>query len=164
MPQEVKEFLNPPFEDHRGLYWTTWESNQIKNLNFNHDKFSSSKKNVLRGLHSDNKTWKLVSCAFGEVFVVVVNCKKESQNYLKWKSWKLTTKNGLQLLIPPNYANGHLCLSNECVFHYKLSYTGNYVDAKDQITLKWNDPKIGIKWPIENPILSDRDKSAKLIL
>ena len=164
MPNEIKKFVNTPFEDHRGLYWTTWEQGKIKNLIFNHDKCSSSKKNVLRGLHSDTKTWKLISCIFGKIFVVVVNNKKNSENYLKWKSWVLSPKNGLQLLIPPNYANGHLCLTNECVLHYKLSYPGNYVDSKDQTTLKWNDPKLRIIWPIENPILSDRDKDAKLIL
>ena len=75
----------------------------------------------------------------------------------------LSQKNGLQILIPPNYANGHLCLSKECLFHYKLSYKGSYVDAKKQFSLRWNDPKINIKWPIKNPILSKRDKTSRLL-
>jgi dTDP-4-dehydrorhamnose 3,5-epimerase len=56
------------------------------------------------------------------------------------------------------FANGHLILSNKATFFYKWSYPGKYPDVKDQFSLKWNDPKIGIQWPINNPILSNRDK------
>ena len=56
------------------------------------------------------------------------------------------------------FANGHLILSDEATFYYKWSYDGEYPDVKDQFTLKWNDPKINIHWPILNPILSNRDK------
>ena len=70
---------------------------------------------------------------------------KNSKNYLKWKSWILSHENGIQILIPPNYANGHLCLSKKCLFHYKLSYKGSYVDQRNQFSLRWNDPKIKIK-------------------
>ena len=72
-------------------------------------------------------------------------------------------KNGLQILIPPNHANGHLCLSKECLFHYKLSYKGSYVDQKKQFSLKWNDPKLKINWGIKKPILSNRDKKTKIL-
>ena len=123
-----------------------------------------SKKNVLRGLHGDNKTWKLVSCPYGKFLLVVVNCDKESRNYLKWKSWTLSQENGIQILIPPNYANGHLCLSDTCLFHYKLSYKGSYLDANQQFSMRWNDPKLNINWKIKKPILSSRDKKAKLLL
>ena len=151
------------FKDHRGYYWTSWRTGSFKNIKFKHDKFSLSKKNVLRGLHGDSKTWKLVSCPYGKFLLVVVNCIKNSKNYLKWQSWVLSHDNGVQILIPPNYANGHLCLSKECLFHYNLSYKGSYLDADKQFSLKWNDPKIKIKWPIKKPILSSRDKKAKLL-
>ena len=88
---------------------------------------------------------------------------KNSKDYLKWKSWILSQKNGVQILVPPNFANGHLCLSNECLFHYKLSYKGKYVSAEKQFSLKWNDPKLKINWKIKKPILSYRDKKAKLL-
>ncbi len=128
-------------------------------LTFNHDKFSISKKNTLRGLHGDKKTWKLVSCVFGKVFFVVVNNIKNSKSYLKKKTFILDHKNNKQVLIPPNYANGFLCLSDHCVFHYKLSYKGRYFDVKNQQVLKWNDKRLKIKWPkTKNLILSKRDK------
>ena len=160
---KVKKFKNSIYKDHRGNYWTTWLRGSHGDMKFNHDKFSLSKKNVLRGLHGDNKTWKLINCVFGKFILVVVNYDKKSKNYLKWKSWTLSQDNGLQILIPPNYANGHLCLTNYCLFHYKLSYKGLYLDVKNQFSLKWNDPKIDIKWPIKNPILSKRDKNTKYI-
>ena len=160
---KVKKFKKNNFKDHRGYYWTSWEKNSIKKINFVHDKFSLSKKNVLRGLHGDSKTWKLISCPYGKFLLVVVNCIKNSKDYLKWKSWILSQKNGLQVLVPPNFANGHLCLSKECLFHYKLSYKGQYLDADKQFSLRWNDPKININWGIKRPILSSRDKKAKLL-
>ena len=163
MTFKVKKLINKSFKDFRGYYWTSWKKGLIKNIKFKHDKFSLSKKNVLRGLHGDNKTWKLVSCPYGKFILVVVNCKKKSKNYLKWKSWTLSHDNGVQILIPPNYANGHLCISDKCLFHYKLSYKGSYVDEKKQFSLRWNDPKLNIKWQIKNPILSNRDRKAKLL-
>ena len=163
MPNKVKIFRNNAFRDHRGYYWTSWKKGSIKKVKFIHDKFSLSKKNVLRGLHGDNKTWKLVSCPYGKCLLVVVNCIKKSKNYLKWKSWILSHDNSVQVLIPPNYANGHLCLSDKCLFHYKLSYKGSYVDTKQQFSLKWNDPKLKINWRIKKPLLSKRDKRAKLL-
>ena len=163
MPNKIKIFRNNAFCDHRGRYWTSWKKESTKKINFKHDKFSLSTRNVLRGLHGDTKTWKLVSCPYGKFLLVVVNFVKKSKNYLKWKSWILSHKNGLQILIPPNYANGHLCLSKKCLFHYKLSYKGTYTDAKKQFSLKWNDPKLKINWGIKKPIISKRDKKAKLL-
>ena len=111
MSFKIKVYKNRSFKDKRGYYWTSWKKKQVKNLEFIHDKFSLSKKNVLRGLHGDKKTWKLISCPYGKLFLVVVNCIKNSKDYLKWKSYILSHKNGLQVLVPPNYANGHYCLS-----------------------------------------------------
>ena len=121
--------------------------------------YSVSKKKVLRGLHYDNKTWKLVSCAFGKVYFVIVNCDKKSKDYLKSFEIILDHKKNTQILVPPKFANGHLCMSEYCVFHYKLSYRGKYSDVKSQKVLKWNDNRINIRWPIKkNLILSERDK------
>ena len=160
---KTKKIFNNAFKDHRGYYWTSWKKSSFHNIKFKHDKFSLSKKDVLRGLHGDNKTWKLVSCPYGKFLLVVVNCEKKSKNYLRWESWILSQEKGVQILIPPNYANGHLCLSKECLFHYKLSYKGKYLDANKQFSLRWNDPKINISWKINKPILSLRDKKAKLL-
>ena len=84
---KVEVYKNSSFRDKRGYYWTSWKKGLIKNLEFKHDKFSLSKKNVLRGLHGDKKTWKLISCPYGKFFLVVVNCIENSKDYLKWKSY-----------------------------------------------------------------------------
>ena len=163
MSFKVKVFKNTSFKDLRGYIWTSWKKGSINNIKFNHDKFSLSKKNVLRGLHGDNKTWKLISCVYGKFFIAVVDFEKNSNSFLTWQSWELSHKNGIQLLIPPNYANGHLCISDYCLFHYKLSYKGSYIDVKKQFSLRWNDPKLKINWKVKKPILSKRDKRAKLL-
>ena len=149
------------FSDRRGMLWTSWEKKDFKHLNFNHDKFSISKKNVLRGLHCDFKSWKLITSVYGKFLLVAVNMQKNSKDYLAHKKWILDHKKPKSILIPPNYANGHLCLSDNCVFHYKWSYKGKYIDSKKQKSFRWNDPKFKILWPIKNPILSQRDKKSK---
>lgn len=155
--KNIKIFKSSIHKDNRGYLWTSWNEKKIK-LNFNHDKFSVSRKNVLRGLHGDSKTWKLVSCVYGKVFLVIVNYDKNSKNYLKVKNLILDYRKNVQVLIPPNFLNGFLCLSEKCVFHYKLSYKGRYFDVGKQIALKWNDKKLSINWPKKKYILSKRDK------
>ena len=160
--KEIITFRPSQGIDNRGSIFTSYD-NKIydkylpKGHNFVHDKFSRSTHNVLRGLHGDSKTWKLVSCISGKIFQVVVDFRKESDTYLKWESWILDDQNNLQILIPPGFVNGHYVLSEQSIFHYKLSYKNEYFDVKDQIVVKWNDNKIGIKWPSQNPILNDRD-------
>lgn len=157
MRKTIKIYKNSIFKDKRGLYWTSWTKKMNANLSFNHDKFSLSKKNVLRGIHGDNKTWKFISCPYGKVFVVVVNNIKNSKFYMSHKSFILSKENNISILIPPHYGLGFLCLTNECIFHYKLSYKENYVDADQQFTIKWNDPRHKIKWPKGKKIISKRD-------
>ena len=160
---KLKKIENSIFKDNRGFYWTTWKKGMFKNMKFNHDKFSISNKKVLRGLHCDFKSWKLVTCIYGKIFLVVVDMKKKSKNYLKYKSWVLSHKRPTLILIPPHFANAHLCLSEKCVFHYKWFYKGKYIDSKKQKSYRWNDPKFKIKWPIKKPILSNRDKISKYL-
>lgn len=153
--------IKPPtiFKDFRGKYIETYnnkvyKSNRIR-VKFLQDDISISKKNVLRGIHGDNKTWKLVSCLYGKFYLVVVNYDKKSKDFGKHISIILSDKNNLQVLIPPKHGNGHLVLSKQTIFHYKQS---TLYERKSQFTLKWNDPNLKIKWPIKNPILSKRDK------
>jgi len=154
---EVKIYQPDVFEDFRGELFTLYKQEE-SNLYFNHDKVSISKQNVLRGLHGDNKSWKLITCLAGEVYLVVVDNRPNSENYMKWDWVVLTAKNRKQILIPPKFANGHFVLSSEATFFYKWSYPGEYPDVESQFTLKWNDPNINIHWPSDNPILSKRDK------
>ena len=153
---EVIIYQPDSFEDFRGELYTLFKQEDL-DLSFNHDKVSISRKHVLRGLHGDSKSWKHISCLAGEVYLVVVDNRPKSENYLKWDSIVLSSKNRKSILIPPMFANGHFVLSNEATFFYKWSYPGKYPDVQDQFTLKWNDPKIGIDWPTFNPILSKRD-------
>ena len=156
--REIKILKPKTFSDFRGKIWTKWEKKMFKNIKFNLSKYSTSKKNVLRGFHGDPKSWKLVSCIKGEVLNVVVDYRKSSKNYLKYSSFILNDKNKISILIPPMFLNSWLCLSKDCIYSYDYSFKGNYNDVKNQISIKWNDAKINFKWPIKKPILSFRDR------
>lgn len=150
------------FEDNRGNIFTSYLKEVYSSLlpsgyEFIHDKFAFSKHNVLRGLHGDDKTWKLVSCIYGRIFEVVADVRKESPTFCKWESYELSSDKYRQILIPPGFVNGYYVLSENAVFHYKLAYEGEYVDAGGQITLRWNTPELGIIWPCKDPILQERD-------
>ena len=163
MFNDIKIIKQNNFKDKRGLLWTTWKKGIFKKIKFNHDKFSLSKKNTLRGFHCDFKSWKLITSVYGKFLFVVVDVRKNSKNFLKHKKWILDHKKPKLLLVPPYYANAHLCLTDICIFHYKWSYKGKYIDAKNQKSFLWNDPKINVNWPLKKPILSNRDKNAKKI-
>ena len=153
---EVHSYIPDAFEDFRGELYTLYKKTN-SSREFNHDKVSISRQNVLRGLHGDSKSHKLVTCLAGEIYFVVVDNRPDSPNYLKWDWTILTSKNRKTVLVPPMFANGHFILSKEATFFYKWSYEGEYPDVKDQFTLKWDNPKIGIHWPTSKPILSKRD-------
>jgi dTDP-4-dehydrorhamnose 3,5-epimerase len=159
---EVIVKKNEPFTDHRGELYSIYNRNDF-DLEFNHDKVSISSRGVLRGLHGDSKSWKLITCLKGEVYFVVVDFRKESKNYLKWDSIILSQENKVSILVPPMFANGHLVLSESAIFFYKWSYSGFYPDVQDQFSINYKDPKIGIEWPINLPTLSDRDKNSKFL-
>jgi len=148
--------------DDRGSIFTTYVKDQYdkflpNGINFIHDKFAESKNNVLRGLHGDNKTWKLITCIYGDIFEVVVDMRPGSPTYLKWDAFELNDKNKKQILVPPDFVNGYCVLSDFAVFHYKLAYEGEYFDVAQQMVIKWDDPRININWPVKNPILQARD-------
>ena len=159
----VKLIMPSVSSDLRGNIWTSFIKDEIESLlpggvAFKHDKFSASKGNVLRGIHGDNKSWKLVTCVHGEIQQVVVDCRVDSPTYLQWQKIIINKKNQVLVLIPPFMGNSYYVTSPEAVYHYKLAYEGEYLDADEQFSLKWNDPRIGIEWPADNPILSERDK------
>jgi dTDP-4-dehydrorhamnose 3,5-epimerase len=153
------------FYDFRGEYLETFNAQRyqfsdLKNtpIKFVEDDISVSRQYVLRGLHGDSKTWKLIQCLWGEFYYVVADMRKDSPAYLKWEAFTLNDKNRLQVLVPAGCANGHLVLSERCIFSYKQSQY--YSGMENQFTVRWNDPALAIWWPIEKPILSRRDSSA----
>ncbi len=161
--QEVKIFQPSIGKDERGTIFTTYSKDFYDDflpstMIFNHDKFAESKQNVLRGLHGDVKTWKLITCISGEIFQVAADMRVDSPTYLQWDSWVLNDRNKLQILVPPNYVNGYFVISRKAIFHYKLAYEGGYFDVDQQIVVKWNDPRLEIPWPSKSPILQNRDK------
>ena len=146
------------YTDFRGDLWTIWKKNEnYAGIEFNHDKVSTSRKNVLRGIHGDLKSHKLITCLFGELYFVYVDNREGSKTYGEHRSMILDDKKRKQVLLPPGIGNGFLVLSDHSVFHYKWAYEGIYPDVKDQFTIKWNDPELNIHWPISNPILQLRD-------
>lgn len=147
------------FEDHRGYYIETYNEDLYKqngiDVKFIQDDISVSSNNVLRGIHGDRETWKLISCLEGKFYLVVVNNDENSPQYKQWESFTLSEQNRIQILVPPNFGNGHLVISERTIFHYKQN---TYYDPKGQFTIRWNDPEYNIWWPIRNPILSQRDE------
>jgi len=154
------------FYDYRGEYVETWNVENFKvfnkgNIEFKQDDISTSVKHTLRGLHGDNETWKLVQCLYGSMLQVVVDMREDSETYLQYDMFPISDKNRNQILVPPGFANGHLVMSEFGIFSYKQSTL--YKGAGAQFTVRWDDPKINIPWPIENPILSSRDKTANYL-
>jgi len=151
------------FEDHRGTYTNTYHLKEYAEkfgINFVEDDFSCSTKDVIRGVHSDNKAWKLISCYYGKIYLVVVNCDTASKDFGKWQSFVLTPANGLQVLVPPNHGVCHLVISDVAVFNYKQS---EYYAPVRQSTYRYDDINFKIWWPIKNPILSRRDEIGNYI-
>jgi dTDP-4-dehydrorhamnose 3,5-epimerase len=152
------------FEDHRGEYVETYNEHLYReagiDVDFVQDDISVSTQGVLRGLHGDGKTWKLVSCLLGRFYLVVVNCDTGSSDFGKWQSFTLSDRNRMQVLIPPKHGNGHLVLSETSIFHYKQS---TYYDPAGQFTYRWNEPRFNIWWPVRDPILSMRDERGEFV-
>jgi len=152
--------IKPPtrFEDFRGTYVEIYNKElyggAMEGIDFVQDDISTSYKNVLRGIHGDGETWKLISCLYGSFYLVVVNNIVWSEHYKEWMSFTLSDRNRLQVLVPPGYGNGHLVLTDVAIFHYKQS---TYYNRDSQFTISWNDPEFCIWWPIQDPILSQRD-------
>ncbi|MFC1489031.1 dTDP-4-dehydrorhamnose 3,5-epimerase family protein [Thermodesulfobacteriota bacterium] len=147
------------FEDHRGEYIEIYNEKLYKSkgieIDFVEDDVSIATRGVIKGIHGDHSTWKLISCLHGKFYLVVINYDRESKSFGKWESFVLSEKNNHQVLVPPKYGSGHLCLSEKSIFHYKQS---SYYDPSKQFTIRWNEPKFNIWWPVKNPILSVRDE------
>lgn len=158
---EVPIYTPSVYREYRGEIFTTYHStyhpvkNKIpKNSNV-HSRFSKSYQNVLRGLHYDDKTYKLVQALLGDIYLVVLDYRPNSPTFKKWESYVISEKTRDQILIPPGFANGHYALT-DCIFHYNLFYEGDYVDENKQGVIKWDN--FDIEWPTDNPILQKRDR------
>lgn len=148
------------FEDKRGFFLEFFKYSDFAqagiNFNFLQDNHSMSKRGVLRGLHyqlEPKAQGKLVRCIRGRIWDVAVDIRKGSPTFAKWVGVELSEKNKFMLWIPPGFAHGFLALE-DCEIIYKC--TSEYDPYLDRGII-WNDPHIGITWPITDPILSEKD-------
>jgi dTDP-4-dehydrorhamnose 3,5-epimerase len=152
------------FEDSRGHFTETWNKKRYEEVGlveeFVQDNLSFSKKGVLRGLHFQNPKpqAKLVTVLRGEVYDVVLDVRIGSPTFGNWYGFLLNELNKMQIYVPVGFAHGFIVRSDVALFHYKCS---EYYFPQNEITLKWNDPAIGIRWGDERPLTSLRDESGK---
>lgn len=151
------------FGDARGFFMETWngaryEEHGIPN-HFVQDNLSYSARGVLRGLHfqNPNPQGKLVSVLEGEVFDVAVDIRVGSPTFGEWTGVTLSAENKRQFYVPPDFAHGFVVTSEAALFSYKCT---EYYAPSSEGSVLWNDPEIGMDWPIEQPTLSDKDRAA----
>lgn len=159
---DVKIIEPRVFGDDRGFFLETYEKKRYQellgtDLEFVQDNHSRSGKNVLRGLHfqREKPQGKLVRVVSGSVFDVAVDIRPESSTFGKWVGVVLSAENKNQLWIPPGLAHGFCVLSDTADFEYKCT---DYYYPEFEGCLLWNDPQVGIEWPLESPLLSEKDK------
>ena len=168
IPTDIPEVLiiEPKvFGDERGFFFESynerqWEEKTGLRTRFVQDNHSRSAKGVLRGLHYQIRQpqGKLVRCVVGEVFDVAVDLRRSSPTFGKWSGTLLSAENKRQMWVPEGFAHGFLVLSDAAEFLYK---TTDYYAPENERGIVWNDPELGIDWPIEGePVLSKKDAEA----
>ena len=154
------------FGDARGYFMETWNLRKYQDAGitaqFVQDNISVSRRGALRGLHfqNPNPQGKLVSVLQGEVLDVVVDLRVRSSTFGQYEAVNLSSDNKRQFYIPPGFAHGFAVLSETAMFHYKCT---DFYSPKDEMTLRWNDPAVGVQWPIAEPVVSDKDAKGLLL-
>ena len=157
MMTSIKIIKNKPFKDFRGSFFESFNLKKYKKkykINFVQDNFCTSKKNVLRGFHGDNKTWKLITCIQGKVQLAFINNNKKSTHYKKNSYIIVKEDNNLQFLVPPKHGMAYLVLSKTAIIHYKQS---TYYKQHKQFTINYKNKFIKFKWLLKKIITSKRD-------
>jgi dTDP-4-dehydrorhamnose 3,5-epimerase len=154
------------YGDDRGFFLETFQAERYATagitLPFVQDNHSRSSKGVLRGLHfqKTKPQGKLVRVVRGEVYDVAVDIRLGSPTYGRWEAVVLSEDNKKQFWVPPGFAHGFMVISDFADFEYKCT---DYYDPTDEGSLLWNDPDLNIPWPIESPVLSEKDAWAPLL-
>ena len=156
------------FGDERGFFLETFQAERYTSeagitLPFVQDNHSRSSKSVLRGLHfqKTKPQGKLVRVVRGQVYDVAVDIRKGSPTYGQWEGLILSEENKTQLWVPPGFAHGFVVLSDTADFEYKCT---DYYDPSDEGSILWNDPDLDISWPVESPVLSNKDANASRLV
>jgi dTDP-4-dehydrorhamnose 3,5-epimerase len=155
------------FKDNRGVFTESWESKQFLEQGIifypSNSCFSLNlSKNTLRGLHYQLESHgqsKLVSCVAGAIYDVIVDLRSESASHMKWHAVRLTSFMGNSVYIPKGCAHGFMTLDDNSVVSYLIE--GEYSPASAR-TIRWDDPVFGIDWPMNDPIISEKDKNVSV--
>ncbi|MEI6576219.1 MAG: dTDP-4-dehydrorhamnose 3,5-epimerase [Bacteroidota bacterium] len=155
------------YKDARGYFYESYNAKTLANMGFTEvfvqDNESLSSKGVVRGLHFQLPPFsqgKLVKVVMGSVYDVAVDLRKNSPTYGQWSAIELSAENKLMFWIPAGFAHGFQSLEENTIFSYKCT---NYYDKNSEASLLFNDPDIGINWPIANTILAEKDLQAGLL-
>lgn len=154
----LKLIVPQVFSDERGYFFETYRMDRYVGIeSFVQDNLSFSHQNTIRGLHFQSSPGqaKLISCLDGEIWDVAVDLRPESPTYMEWEAVVLNHKNCCQFYIPVGFAHGFCVLSKGALVHYKVS---SPYDPKTEKTIRWNDPDLRVAWPVNEPILSSRDR------
>ncbi|MGA4643126.1 dTDP-4-dehydrorhamnose 3,5-epimerase [Limisphaera sp. 4302-co] len=149
------------FGDARGFFLETWNERRYSEAGirgpFVQDNLSFSRRGAVRGLHFQNPSaqGKLVYVLQGEVFDVAVDLRRSSPTFGRWYGVTLSADNKRQLYIPPGFAHGFAVVSETALFAYKCTA---FYAPEHETTLLWNDPDLAIPWPVEDPVLSEKDR------
>jgi len=156
------------FDDKRGFFLETFQTSRYADLAgiilpFVQDNHSRSSRGVLRGLHfqKTKPQGKLVRVVRGEVYDVAVDIRRDSNTFGQWEAVILSEDNKKQVWVPPGFAHGFVTLSDIADFEYKCT---DYYNPEDEVSILWSDPSLDIAWPVENPILCDKDANAKRLV
>jgi len=155
------------FGDNRGWFTETYTKNKFADQGIDFDfvqdnQSYSAQKGTLRGIHfqkNPRAQTKLIRCSRGAIIDTVVDLRKGSDTYRRWHSIELSAENKKQLLIPKGFGHAFLTITDNVEVQYKVD---EYYSVEHDCSIKYNDPEIGIKWGIENPILSQKDINAPL--
>jgi dTDP-4-dehydrorhamnose 3,5-epimerase len=155
------------FGDERGFFLETWQRERYAEIGIPadlvQDNQAYSRHGVLRGLHLQHPhaQGKLVQVMRGEVFDVAVDARRGSPTFGRWVGVLLSGENKRQLWVPPGFAHGYYVTAEDALFSYKCS---DYYHPENELSVAWNDPAIGIEWPLDgDPVLSDKDAAAHLL-
>ncbi|MEO8196286.1 MAG: dTDP-4-dehydrorhamnose 3,5-epimerase [Thermoanaerobaculia bacterium] len=152
------------WQDERGFFLEVWSAEtfaaQGLDLSFVQDNHSLSQKGTLRGLHAQvpNAQGKLVRCTEGAIFDVAVDIRRGSPTFAHWFGLELSAGNFRQLWVPPDFAHGFCVLTERAQVQYKCT---RLYDPARELAIAWNDPAIGVDWPVAAPLLSSRDQTAR---
>lgn len=154
------------FRDARGFFIETYHEERYRaagvDARFVQDNHSQSGQGTLRGLHAQLKRpqAKLVRCVEGSIWDVAVDVRVGSPTFGRWVGAELSAETGQQIYVPPGFVHGFAVLSPSAQVEYKCS---DFYAADDQLAVRWDDPDLGVEWPVRNPLLSDKDRAAPLL-